>query len=220
MSPGAADVTTSPMEPSGEHSRWGPFGTDLDANPESCAGSLPGLASRGSCREPPSYLRRSVHRRAGSTVPMSQISGTRSLEQKSDSDAASWLPPNKGFRWYCVARQIAIKTKYRLWVTAPERDAMARVLSTCAGQTVPSWGGGSSPAPPVQHTTTAAAPSAQTQPAPGAGGFLGVLPELRRRPRGRKGTAAARTARLPLRAGPRRRRQRQGMRVGRSPRSS
>ena len=34
-----------------------------------------------------------------------------------------------------------------------------------------------------------------------AGRFGGVLPELRR-PHGRRGTAAARTTRLPLRAGP------------------
>jgi hypothetical protein len=58
-------------------------------------------------------------------------------EQKSDSDAASWLPPDTGFRCGYVARQIAIKTKYRLWVTAAERAALARVLSTCPGQTLP-----------------------------------------------------------------------------------
>jgi hypothetical protein len=71
-------------------------------------------------------------------------------EQKSDSDAASWLPPNKGFRCGYVARQIAIKTRYRLWVTAPERAAMARVLSTCPGQTLPAPNGGSTPAPTAQ----------------------------------------------------------------------
>jgi Excalibur calcium-binding domain len=68
-----------------------------------------------------------------------------------------------------VRRQIAIKTKYRLWVTAPERAAMARVLSTCPGQTLPAPHGGSTPAPPAQHTTTVAAPSTQIRPAPQPG---------------------------------------------------
>lgn len=57
--------------------------------------------------------------------------------QKSDSDAASWLPPNKGYRCSYVARQIAVKAKYKLWVTKAERDAMARVLKTCPNQLIP-----------------------------------------------------------------------------------
>jgi len=52
-------------------------------------------------------------------------------EQKSDSDAASWLPANKSFRCSYVSRQIAVKKKYGLWVTRPERDAMSRILSAC-----------------------------------------------------------------------------------------
>lgn len=54
--------------------------------------------------------------------------------QKSDSDAASWLPKNKAFRCQYVARQIAVKYKYRLWVSSAEHDAMKRVLTTCPGQ--------------------------------------------------------------------------------------
>jgi hypothetical protein len=50
---------------------------------------------------------------------------------KSDKDAANWLPPNAAFRCRYVARQIAIKTKYGLWVTAPERTAMTTVLNDC-----------------------------------------------------------------------------------------
>jgi uncharacterized protein DUF1524 len=57
--------------------------------------------------------------------------------QKSDGDAATWLPPNKAFRCQYVARQIAVKKKYNLWVTTAERDAMARVLAACPGQDVP-----------------------------------------------------------------------------------
>ena len=52
--------------------------------------------------------------------------------QKSDGDAATWLPSNKGFRCQYVQRQIDVKQKYSLWVTTAERDAMARILGTCA----------------------------------------------------------------------------------------
>ena len=52
-------------------------------------------------------------------------------QDKSDSDAASWLPPNKGFRCEYVNRQVRIKQKYSLWVTSAEREAIARILSTC-----------------------------------------------------------------------------------------
>lgn len=59
-------------------------------------------------------------------------------QEKSDSDAATWLPPSKAFRCQYVARQIAVKTKYRLWVTPAEKDAMVRVLSGCSDQKLPS----------------------------------------------------------------------------------
>jgi len=52
-------------------------------------------------------------------------------EQKSDGDAATWLPPNKSFRCQYVKRQISVKIKYELWVTSAERTAMARVLNAC-----------------------------------------------------------------------------------------
>ena len=58
-------------------------------------------------------------------------------EAKGDGDAATWLPPNKRFRCVYVARQIAVKVKYRLWVTAAEKSAMTRVLSACPNQPVP-----------------------------------------------------------------------------------
>lgn len=57
--------------------------------------------------------------------------------QKSDSDAASWLPPRKTFRCAYVARQIAVKYKYSLWVTSSERSSMAAVLKTCPNQLTP-----------------------------------------------------------------------------------
>lgn len=58
-------------------------------------------------------------------------------QQKSDGDAATWLPANKAFRCQYVARQIAVKQKYRLWVVAAEAEAMERVLATCPGQPLP-----------------------------------------------------------------------------------
>lgn len=58
-------------------------------------------------------------------------------QQKSDGDAATWLPSNKAFRCQYVARQIAVKAKYQLWVTAPEKDAMVKILATCPGQQLP-----------------------------------------------------------------------------------
>ena len=58
-------------------------------------------------------------------------------QQKGDSDAASWLPANRSFRCDYVSRQIAVKHRYDLWVTAAEKDAMVRVLDACPGQEVP-----------------------------------------------------------------------------------
>jgi hypothetical protein len=59
---------------------------------------------------------------------------------KSDSDAASWLPPAKSYRCSYVARQLAVKAKYGLWITRAERDAMRRVLALCPNQAAPSGG--------------------------------------------------------------------------------
>jgi len=58
-------------------------------------------------------------------------------QQKSDGDAATWLPPNKAFRCQYVARQVAVKQKYHLWVTSAEKEAIISVLNTCPGQVLP-----------------------------------------------------------------------------------
>jgi len=58
-------------------------------------------------------------------------------QQKSDGDAATWLPSNKSFRCEYVARQIAVKIKYLLWVTQAEKDAIASVLQGCPEQQLP-----------------------------------------------------------------------------------
>lgn len=58
-------------------------------------------------------------------------------QQKGDSNAASWLPPNKQYRCAYVARQVAVKSKYELWVTQPEYNAIKSILQSCPQQTLP-----------------------------------------------------------------------------------
>lgn len=71
-------------------------------------------------------------------------------QQKSDGDAATWLPPNKAHRCDYVAAQVEVKAAYNLWVTQAEHDAIARVLGNCdnvaAQQQVP-------PSPPASTVT-------------------------------------------------------------------
>jgi len=59
-------------------------------------------------------------------------------QQKSNADASDWLPSNVAFRCQYVARQIAVKLKYALWITSEEKTAMINVLETCPNQTLPS----------------------------------------------------------------------------------
>jgi len=58
--------------------------------------------------------------------------------QKSDGDAATWLPPRKSYRCAYVARQVAVKAKYGLWLTPPEKAAIEKIILTCPKQLVPS----------------------------------------------------------------------------------
>jgi hypothetical protein len=58
-------------------------------------------------------------------------------DKKGDGDAATWLPPNKAYRCRYVARQIAVKIKYSLWLTQAEHDAIKNVLQTCPAQNLP-----------------------------------------------------------------------------------
>lgn len=53
-------------------------------------------------------------------------------QAKGDGDAATWLPDNRAFRCQYIARQIAVKRKYKLWVTEGEKVAMRGVLDSCA----------------------------------------------------------------------------------------
>jgi len=58
-------------------------------------------------------------------------------QEKSDGDAATWLPSNKPFRCEYIARQIAVKQKYTLWVTVAEKEVMKSVLGNCPDQKLP-----------------------------------------------------------------------------------
>ena len=90
---------------------------------------------------------------------------------KGDGDAATWLPPNKAFRCAYVARQVAVKVKYKLWVTSAEKDAISRVLAACPGQPLPG------PGAPIPVTVARAppAPNATTShTTPTGGGGSGV----------------------------------------------
>lgn len=52
-------------------------------------------------------------------------------QAKGAGDAATWLPPNRGFRCEYAARQVAVKVKYGLWVTAAEGAALKGILAGC-----------------------------------------------------------------------------------------
>jgi len=79
-----------------------------------------------------------VQRTALANDPMNLFAVQGRLNsQKGDGDAATWLPPLKSFRCAYVAQQIAVKAKYSLWVTAPEKEAMTRILTACPKQMLP-----------------------------------------------------------------------------------
>lgn len=50
-------------------------------------------------------------------------------QQKSDSNAASWLPPYKPGRCSFIATQVAVKAKWELYVTDAEKDVFLSILS-------------------------------------------------------------------------------------------
>jgi len=73
---------------------------------------------------------------AGDLVELLAVDGPTN-QAKRDRDAAAWLPANKAYRCNYVARQVAVKIKYRLWVIPAERDAIDRVLAGCPIQPLP-----------------------------------------------------------------------------------
>ncbi|GAA1999396.1 GmrSD restriction endonuclease domain-containing protein [Brevibacterium samyangense] len=97
--------------------------------------------------------------------------------QKGDGDAATWLPPLRSYRCEYVARQVSVKSKYGLWVTQPEFDAIEGLLLDCEGQPAidddpwPATSDGdvaSEPAP-VYAPEPAQAPEPAPEPAPDHG---------------------------------------------------
>jgi hypothetical protein len=75
-------------------------------------------------------------RLATDLIELLAVSGSVN-ESKRDGDAATWLPPSRGYRCRYVARQVAVKLRYRLWVTPAEHDAIGRVLTDCPGEPLP-----------------------------------------------------------------------------------
>lgn len=86
----------------------------------------------------------SVTREAFANDPLNlqAVDGPTSL-RKGAGDAATWLPPRPAVRCGYVARQVAVKHRYGLWVTDAERDAMVRILQACPHQELPTSGGSS-----------------------------------------------------------------------------
>ena len=83
-------------------------------------------------------------------------------QQKSDSDAATWLPANASFRCSYVARQIRVKAKYHLWVKPAEKEAMINVLTPCAGAAAKP--APDTPAPVVPASAPAPVPQVDAPP--------------------------------------------------------
>ncbi len=83
-------------------------------------------------------------------------------QAKSDGDAATWLPPDKSYRCTYVARQVAVKQKYALWVTAAERQAISRVLTSCGATLATPL---ANPTPTSSRVPTSARPPAPPPPA-------------------------------------------------------
>ncbi|WP_432548237.1 GmrSD restriction endonuclease domain-containing protein [Kineococcus sp. SYSU DK004] len=82
-----------------------------------------------------------AERTAFANDPLNLLAVDGPLNQaKGDADAATWLPPVRSFRCPYVARQIAVKASYGLWVKPAERDAMAEVLAGCPGEPLPEAG--------------------------------------------------------------------------------
>ncbi|MGO4603655.1 HNH endonuclease family protein [Terrabacter sp. 2YAF2] len=107
---------------------------------------------------------------ANDTLNLTAVSASVNAS-KGSGDAATWLPPAMSYRCMYVARQIAVKARYELAVTAAERVAVARVLTTCPDTPVPAvsvakLGGFPIYAPPAPKPTVAPAPHPTVTPAP------------------------------------------------------
>jgi hypothetical protein len=61
--------------------------------------------------------------------------GATATVGKGDADATRWLPEATDYRCAYVARQVAVKRKYGMWVTYAERTTIAEVLTGCQSPT-------------------------------------------------------------------------------------
>ena len=78
-------------------------------------------------------------RAAFATDPLNlQAVGAGMTTGKHGSDAARWLPEAREHQCAYVARQVAVKRKYGMWVSTAERTTIARILTGCPGQELPS----------------------------------------------------------------------------------
>lgn len=107
--------------------------------------------------------------------PLNLMASKGSVNQsKGDGDTATWLPPNRSFRCEYVARQVAVKQLYGLWVTQAEQDAMVDVLSGCPEEPLPAGGlraaasAAPSPAAPAEEPADVAYASCAEARAAGA----------------------------------------------------
>lgn len=99
---------------------------------------------------------------------------------KGDADAAEWLPSEgdsdsqlRGEASHdCsyVARQVAVKAKYSLFVTPEEKQAMSTVLSDCPEEKLPTSDSIPTPDPATMTQAPVAEPSAPVAEKPAAGG--------------------------------------------------
>ncbi|HVT77903.1 MAG TPA: lamin tail domain-containing protein [Acidimicrobiales bacterium] len=80
--------------------------------------------------------------------------------EKSDKDAANWLPPYLPFRCQYVHDVITVKHQWGLSVDAAERDALGRVLTRCGADSITTE---------TTSVTAPTAPSTTTLPAAPAG---------------------------------------------------
>ena len=121
-------------------------------------------------------------------------------QQKSDGDAATWLPPNRSYRCAYVARQVAVKVRYDLWTTRAERNAIATILGGCPDEPLP--GGVVARGVALLPRRAGAVPGSRA---------VRPVRELRRGQSGRSRSGPPRGT--GLRSPPRRQRRRRGLRV-------
>ncbi len=86
---------------------------------------------------------------------------------KGDADAASWLPKQRSYRCAYVARQVAVKARYHLWMTRAEHVAIASILARCPTQAAPTAGSARNhmpwTAPTPTHTSAPTTSHPKTQ---------------------------------------------------------